>query len=134
MPRAPRKPCARQGCPALVDVGVIYCERCALKAPPAPCRGGCGRLVRFPEVYCQRCRGVADRKRPRGTAHERGYGYKWQKRREVKLHANPLCERCETMGKLRLACQVHHIDHNTRNNDYGNLMSVCVPCHAELGR
>ena len=138
MPPLPRKPCANALCGAIVPVGVIYCERCAGNRPPAPCRGGCGALVRFPETYCPRCAAKYTRqvelRRERGTTLDRGYGGRWRKIRAVKLGRTPLCERCEAGGKLRLACQVHHIDHDAHNNADENLMSVCIPCHAEMGR
>jgi 5-methylcytosine-specific restriction enzyme A len=63
MPFAPKKPCARRGCGALVDAG--YCPACASKQS-------------------------AIRDRDRGTSTERGYGYRWQKASKAFLRTHPI--------------------------------------------
>ena len=45
----------------------------------------------------------------RGTAHQRGYGYKWQKARKAWLRKHPLCVMCEKRGYVVLADVVDHI-------------------------
>lgn len=68
----------------------------------------------------------------------------WRKLRDAKLMLNPLCERCESMGILTPATEVHHIRSfmDTGNRlvrqrlafDFDNLMSVCSDCHHALHR
>jgi|WetSurMetagenome_2_1015567.scaffolds.fasta_scaffold323350_3 5-methylcytosine-specific restriction endonuclease McrA len=67
---------------------------------------------------------------------------KWRKLRLVKLHEQPLCERCEELGKVTPATEVHHvIPVETAHNDkemeglaynINNLMSVCHSCHKAI--
>jgi len=71
-----------------------------------------------------------------------GYRYyntlNWVRLRDLKLSANPVCERCERA----LSECVHHItpflNGNSENeinrmfNDWGNLMSLCNDCHAVI--
>lgn len=58
-----------------------------------PCaRPGCGRLVE--RGYCESCASHAPKKlseRVRATAHERGYGRRWQKTTAGRLIKHPLC-------------------------------------------
>ena len=63
----------------------------------------------------------------------------WRLLRMEKLRNNPLCERCEAMGKIVSAVEVHHIvpisegvtdqDKQAIGFDYYNLMSLCKECH-----
>lgn len=45
----------------------------------------------------------------RGTAHARGYNYKWQVARLSWLRKHPLCVMCEREGHVILADVVDHI-------------------------
>jgi len=68
----------------------------------------------------------------RGTAKERGYTPQWEKVRKIKLQLTPLCERCESMGKIVPATMVHHkiaIAAGGAPLDLENLVSCCNPCH-----
>lgn len=61
---------------------------------------------------------------------------KWKKLRKLKLMYNPLCEMCESEGKVTPALDVHHItpilqDIN-KAFDMDNLMSLCRCCHWQL--
>lgn len=75
----------------------------------------------------------------------------WHELRVQKLRANPLCERCAEMGRektghewVRAAQCVHHripIETATTLDDmrrlaftWGNLVSLCNECHAEVHR
>ncbi len=70
--------------------------------------------------------------RTRGSAHQRGYGTKWQRTRRRYLRANPIC--CEP-DCLRLATDVDHIDAlgplgpNGHNPD--NLRAYCHSHHSQ---
>jgi len=44
----------------------------------------------------------------RGTAHQRGYGYRWQQARLGWLKAHPLCVMCEREGYITEAQVVDH--------------------------
>jgi len=39
---------------------------------------------------------------------------------------------CEMCGRTDVRLDVHHIDRNRTNNSAGNLMILCVSCHAKL--
>jgi 5-methylcytosine-specific restriction protein A len=79
-----------------------------------PCRkAGCPKLVEVPG-YCPahlaQVRKVQDAER--GSAHARGYGWKWQQASKGWLRRHPLCQCPECQeGKLRLrpASVVDHI-------------------------
>ncbi len=40
------------------------------------------------------------------------------------------CQKCDGTNNLL----VHHVDGNDRNNDLGNLITLCIPCHLWLHR
>lgn len=66
----------------------------------------------------------------------------WASLRISKLSADPMCQRCTELGKITLACEVHHkIKFMTGINeqeqaelfyDWENLQSTCKPCHKIL--
>ena len=68
----------------------------------------------------------------------------WRSLRMAKLSANPLCERCESLKKVTLACEVHHVQKFMNGLDevgqadlfynYSNLLSVCISCHHILDK
>lgn len=107
MPQAPRKPCTFPTCPELVPLGTPYCEKH-------------DKLVK--KSY----------DRYRETATARGYTYRWQKVRKIKLSRNPLCEECKKKERIKPAVLVHHKDENPKNNKPENLMSLCRSCHDEI--
>ena len=45
----------------------------------------------------------------RGTAHQRGYGHKWRKARELFIKEHPLCVQCEAEDIIEPATVVDHI-------------------------
>ena len=45
----------------------------------------------------------------RGTAHERGYDAKWQRRRRLWLLNHPLCRYCQEGCRVEAATVVDHI-------------------------
>mgnify|MGYP003673756307 CR=1 FL=1 len=69
----------------------------------------------------------------RGTAHERGYTYKWQKFSSAWLRSNPLCIYCTNQGNVALATLVDHIQPHRGDTDIfwreGNHASCCNKCH-----
>lgn len=74
----------------------------------------------------------------RPSAAKRGYGRAWRTIRAAKIRADPYCEYCaeriEAEGKTgiegpALACDVDHVDGDTRNVSAGNLRSTCRRCH-----
>ena len=93
-----------------------------------PCaRPGCSALV-----TSGRCE--AHRKEDRPSSSQRGYDARWRKVRRWYLSRFPVCE-MQTLCEGALATQVHHIDHDTRNNADDNLQACCARCHAsESGR
>jgi 5-methylcytosine-specific restriction enzyme A len=106
MPTRPLRPCSQPGCPALVQSG-----RCL--------------------VHKREQRRPHDERR--GTAHERGYGARWQRVRKTFLAAHPLCRSCEHAGRLTPAKVVDHIVPHRGNMelfwDRANWAPMCAPCH-----
>ena len=64
---------------------------------------------------------------------ERGYGGKWQRERATFLDANPLCERCERLGRMTPSTVVNHrIPHRGDMKqfwDRKNWEPACKPHH-----
>jgi 5-methylcytosine-specific restriction endonuclease McrA len=67
------------------------------------------------------------------TAHQRGYGYRWQKAREGWLNAHPLCAYCERLGRVSSGSVVDHIEPHRGDMvkfwDRRNWQTLCRPCH-----
>jgi 5-methylcytosine-specific restriction protein A len=112
MPVRAASACARPGCRGLVRSGI-----CSV----------CGPLRKASQ---------AQHDALRGTPSERGYDWQWVQTRRLKLLAHPLCERCESEGRVSMAQDVHHIKPiRTAPDlrlDLSNLLSVCRSCHAML--
>lgn len=71
-------------------------------AAKKPCRHpGCGELV-SESGYCPAHKKAAQQRQDakRGTAHQRGYGYRWQQTSAGFLRSHPLCE-CEECVTFR---------------------------------
>ncbi|OSQ35034.1 HNH endonuclease [Thalassospira sp. MCCC 1A01428] len=104
--------------------------------PRKPCAfARCGRLTEPGQRHCQlhkRERQVRQDKE-RGTAANRGYGYKWQKARVGFLKHHPLCCRCEQAGLVVAAAVVDHIKPHRGDMvlfwDRANWQSLCTACH-----
>jgi 5-methylcytosine-specific restriction protein A len=66
------------------------------------------------------------------TSTQRGYGYRWQKRREAQLRAQPLCRYCERKGMLTPASVADHITPHRGDEALfnGPLQSLCATCHS----
>jgi 5-methylcytosine-specific restriction endonuclease McrA len=67
------------------------------------------------------------------TAHQRGYGYKWQKAREGWLNAHPLCAYCEREGRVTSGTVVDHIVPHRGDMTLfwtrSNWQTLCKTCH-----
>jgi 5-methylcytosine-specific restriction protein A len=106
-----KRPCARPGCPALVERG--YCDACRPKSPAA----------------------LAEQSR--GSASGRGYGRRWQKVRLEYLARHPLCvDPYGVHGVMVVAAtEVDHIvPHKgdmTRFWDASNWQGLCKECHSK---
>ena len=110
MPRSAKKPCRQTMCPALVDKPG-YCEKHKKNSKAAK--------KAFDET--------------RGTAAQRGYGYRWQKARKAFLSCNQLCKVCESNNNVTVATVVDHIiPHKGDMNLFwkqSNWQPLCKPCH-----
>lgn len=91
------------------------------------------------EGYCSRCAKRAARfKGPaggsRGNTTQRGYGWKYQQNRRLRLAQNPICQVC---GRAR-SVETDHIVSLAEGGsrvDLDNLRAVCEACHdAKSGR
>ena len=66
---------------------------------------------------------------------------RWKRIRDWKIRNNPVCELCESRGRVTPTKEVHHIipfDRGTTEEekqnlafDYDNLESLCEKCHEE---
>lgn len=67
------------------------------------------------------------------TAAKRGYGYRWQKARELFLSKRPLCCACEAEGRVVVATVVDHIEPHRGNDrlfwDEANWQPLCKAHH-----
>jgi 5-methylcytosine-specific restriction protein A len=94
----------------------------------------CGRVV---AVKCASCDATkaASADDYRASSSER-YGHRWDKLSRAKRAASPLCERCERLGLVTVATEVHHVQKVSQRPDlkheWSNLMSVCRKCHEIL--
>ena len=103
--------------------------------PKQPCRHpGCGALAQG-KPYCEKhekdvknvSRKRFDKTRP--SSAKRGYSWKWQKLRKVKLRQNPICE---ADGCDQPASEVDHIVPMAQGggNESENLQALCKACHS----
>lgn len=104
-------------------------------SPPRPCSAtGCPALVRGSTRYCA-AHARAEQRRideRRGSSTERGYDWTWRTRiRPAALAREPLCRMCNDEGRVTAACEVDHIDGNSRNNDPANLRPLCKRHHSQ---
>ncbi len=76
----------------------------------------------------------------RGSRHDRGYGWKWEKTRERVLHRDKgICQVHKARGELARADQVDHIMSKAEARSLGwtdeqieddsNLQAICDACH-----
>jgi 5-methylcytosine-specific restriction endonuclease McrA len=47
----------------------------------------------------------------------------------IKQHKKTSCERCHFLAEDPCQLDVHHKDHNHKNNDVTNLQTLCANCH-----
>jgi len=108
MAQNPLRPCAYPRCPATIREG----------------------------RYCPKHKTIASReydKQHRSPDHNKIYGRRWRKIRNLYISKHPLCEECLLVGKLIPADEVHHkrpIDDGGTHAD-DNLQSLCKSCHAK---
>jgi 5-methylcytosine-specific restriction enzyme A len=76
--------------------------------------------------------------RKKGEYQEVYQDKRWKKLRDAKMKAFPLCERCESLGKVVPMDEVHHKKpfYNSDKDvveslafDWDNLESLCSECH-----
>ncbi len=101
-------------------------------ARPRPCKQpGCRALVRD-RAYCEQHK---PKEYERPTAHQRGYGARWQKARAGWLRSYPLCVVCQAEGKLTVATDVDHITPHKGDMvlfwDASNWQSLCRAHHSQ---
>lgn len=66
---------------------------------------------------------------------------RWVHLRKEKLNAHPLCERCDELGRVTAATEVHHVvpvengltkaEKERLMFDYHNLKALCHDCHVK---
>ena len=76
----------------------------------------------------------------RPSAARRGYDYRWQRLRKMKLNEQPLCADPfgvhAAQGEVVLATDVHHVDVVSDGNpvltELSRLQSLCHSCHSRV--
>ena len=108
MPRKPKRPCSRPGCPRLTD----------------------GRFCK----EHQKQENKRYEKYDRDPAMRRRYGRTWKRIRDRHIAEHPLCEMCKKQGRITPAEEVHHIKPLSQGgtHDDSNLMSLCKECHSRI--
>jgi 5-methylcytosine-specific restriction protein A len=113
MVKRAKMPCKKNGCGALVEIGVGWCERHLS-----------GRVTEY--------------ERTRPTARQRGYSVAWEKARLGYLRKHPLCVACLSRGLVVPGAHVDHIvDHKGDRGvfwDSGNWQTLCASCHSQKTR
>lgn len=69
----------------------------------------------------------------RGSSSERGYGWDWQKARELAIRRDlGLCVPCLKQGRTTAFAQVDHVIPKAQGgtDDPENLQCICADCHA----
>ncbi|WP_374255070.1 HNH endonuclease [Acinetobacter brisouii] len=108
------------------------------KRPPQrayrPCLVGSCKEYATNAGYCDKHQNKIRKKdRERGTAHQRGYGAEWNKKREAFLNQNPLCCDCKKRGYIVPATVVDHIIPHKGDKvlfwDETNWQPLCEACH-----
>lgn len=79
----------------------------------------------------------SERERP--SSRERGYDWQWEQLSEQFRIQNPLCEHCQSIGRLEPAREVDHIipfqsHDDPLRLDWNNLQGLCRTCHAKKTR
>ena len=102
---------------------------------PHPCAyPGCPALTRH--RYCDTHKTIAGREYntfQRSPDHNKVYGRRWRKIRDLYISKNPLCEDCLQHGLYIPADEVHHIRpiDSGGNHAEDNLRSLCQSCHTK---
>jgi 5-methylcytosine-specific restriction protein A len=68
----------------------------------------------------------------KGTAEQRGYGWRWKQVRKQALERDHyLCQECARRGVVTHATEVDHIIERSAGgtDELANLQSLCAPCH-----
>ena len=106
----------------------------ARSAPSPCCWMGCRELVQS-NRYCPTHQSLSRQKadQQRGSAHERGYGKRWQAASKGFLRSHPLCARCSIATQVVPAQVVDHIIPHRGDMqvfwDRNNWQPLCKRCH-----
>ena len=106
MPYKLKRLCAAPGCPKLT-----HAARC--------------------QAHTRENRQAYDQRR--GSAHERGYTWQWQKYRAAYLQREPLCRSCKAVGRFVAARELDHIKPVSQGGSFwdpANHQPLCKPCHS----
>lgn len=83
---------------------------------------------------CDRCQGGKGWHEQ--SSYRRGYDRRWQQLSSRYRTLHPLCEQCESEGRVTAATEVHHVVpikvDRTKRLEEANLMAVCRACHEKL--
>lgn len=81
-------------------------------------------ILKRDKKQCQKC----------GVLHRRCYGWDTNGKR-YRINKDEIKEEREAGFKAyQVFLQIAHLDHDTTNNDYSNLLALCVKCHLNNDR
>ena len=108
MPYKAMKPCGYPGCPALTD------------------RQYCPEHQKLVSSHYNRYE--------RTPTMKRQYNGAWPRIRKAFIAAHPLCEVCQSEGRVTAAAEVHHIVPLAQGGTHAedNLMALCKECHSRI--
>ncbi len=107
-----KKPCNKNGCPALVGIDETYCP------------------VHLPAYLEQKKKAACLYQKQYGNSAQRGYDRRWRKYRLHFLRLNPLCVECGAAATV----VDHIIPHRGKYElfwAYDNHQPLCVRCHTK---
>lgn len=102
------------------------------KMPPRPCTAPRCQKMAIDNGRCEDHKREAWQSSKGKSRHERGYGSKWYKLRDLVLKRDSyLCQTCLRNGIITQAKEVDHIKNKASggSDSLDNLESICTDCH-----
>ena len=92
---------------------------------------GCPGYAASGSTYCAEHRKIHNRRDPVVAKH---YNRRWEKISKLFLSKHPLCQQCQSAGRLTPATETHHIKLVAEGgtDEDANLMALCKPCHSRF--
>ena len=128
MPRRPLTPCRQFGCKERVEPSIGYCDKHLWESKRYK------KQYISPEAKKERNRRVKENRTDKDVAPFYSTPA-WRNLRKLKLHENPLCERCQAEGRVTVATIVHHKEYIRDGGDKLPLLEQLESlCHSHHSR